>query len=107
MLVTVASNTVVSAVLKQRVNGQLAPAAFYSKLLGPAERRYSTYEKEYLVIAFGCERTRSYLEHKEFELHCDTRSVQKVSSHIYYPENRSRDLDVTWQPVRGDLTAHP
>jgi len=36
-----------------------------------------------------------------------TRSVRKVSSHFEYLENRSRCLDVTWQPVRGDLTAHP
>jgi non-canonical (house-cleaning) NTP pyrophosphatase len=33
------------------------------------------------------------------------RSVRKVSSHVEYLENRSRDQDVTWQPVR-DLTAH-
>ena len=31
----------------------------------------------------------------------------KVSSHFEYIENRSRGLDVTWQQVRGDLTARP
>ena len=31
------------------------------------------------------------------------RAVRKVSSHFEYLENRSRDLYVTWQPVRGDL----
>ena len=36
-----------------------------------------------------------------------TRSVRKVSSHFEYLENRSRDLDVTWQSVRGDLTVRP
>jgi hypothetical protein len=36
-----------------------------------------------------------------------TRVVRKVSVHFEYLENRSRDLDVTWQPVRGDLTMHP
>ena len=36
-----------------------------------------------------------------------TRAVQNVSSHFEYLENRSRGLDVTWQPVRGDLTVHP
>jgi hypothetical protein len=36
-----------------------------------------------------------------------TRAVRKVSGHIEYLENRSSSLDVTWQPVRGDLTAHP
>jgi len=31
---------------------------------------------------------------------------QKVSSHFEYLENRSRGFDVTWQLVRGDLTAY-
>jgi len=35
------------------------------------------------------------------------KAVQKVSIHFEYLENRSHGLDVTWQPVRGDLTAHP
>jgi len=36
-----------------------------------------------------------------------TRAVWKVSSHFEYLENRSRGLDVTWQPVREDLSVHP
>ena len=36
-----------------------------------------------------------------------TRAVRKVSGHIEYLENRSCGLDVTWQPVRGDLTVQP
>jgi len=35
-----------------------------------------------------------------------TRAVRKVFVHFEYLENRSRGLDVTWQPVRRDLTAH-
>jgi hypothetical protein len=70
-LVTDASEKAISAVVNQRVNGELAPVAYYSRLLGPAERQYSTYEKECLAVVFGCERARTYLEHKEFELHCD------------------------------------
>jgi len=34
-------------------------------------------------------------------------AVQKVFVHSVYLENRWRDLDVTRQPVRGDITAHP
>jgi len=33
--------------------------------------------------------------------------VREVSSHFEYLQNWSRGLDVTWQPVRGELTAHP
>ena len=36
-----------------------------------------------------------------------TRAVWKVSRHFEYLENRSSGLDVTWQPVGGDLIAHP
>jgi len=35
------------------------------------------------------------------------RSVRKVSSHFEYLETRLLGLDVTWQPVRGDLTVYP
>jgi hypothetical protein len=35
-----------------------------------------------------------------------TRVVRKLSVHFEYLENRSRGLNVTLQPVRGDLTAH-
>jgi len=35
------------------------------------------------------------------------RAVRKVSVHFENLENRSRGLDVTWQPVRGDLIVHP
>jgi len=37
----------------------------------------------------------------------DRRPVRKVISHSEYLEKRSRDFDVIWQLVRGDLTAHP
>jgi hypothetical protein len=70
VLVTDASDVAVSAVLKQRVNGQLAPVAFYSKFLESAVRRYSTYKNECLAVVFGCERARSYLEQREFAFHC-------------------------------------
>jgi len=36
----------------------------------------------------------------------NVRPVRKVSSHFEYLENRSRGLDVTWQPVRRSRTAH-
>jgi hypothetical protein len=71
VLVTDASDIAVLAVLQQKVAGALAPIAYYSRVLTAAERKYSTYEKECLVVLFGCEKCRGYLEHKEFELHCD------------------------------------
>jgi len=71
VLVTDASDRAVLAVLHQRVSDGLAPISYHSPILTAAERKYSTYEKECLAVIFGCEKCRSYLEHKEFELHCN------------------------------------
>lgn len=49
--------------------GVLAPIFYYSHLLTMTERKYSTHKKECLAIVFGCEKCRTCLEHKEFELH--------------------------------------
>ena len=68
ILVTDVSDLAISAVLNQRVGDNRAPISYHSRLLTPAERNYSTYEKECLAILFGCEKCRSYLQHKEFEL---------------------------------------
>jgi hypothetical protein len=53
ILYTDASELAVSAVLNQRVEGELAPISYYSRLLSGAERRYSTYEKGCLAVLFG------------------------------------------------------
>jgi hypothetical protein len=36
-----------------------------------------------------------------------TWAVRKVSVHFKCLQNQSHYLDITWQPVRGDLTVHP
>ena len=71
VLVTDASDLAISVVLNQRVGEDLAPTAYHSRLLSPAERNYSIYEKECLAVLLGCDKFRLYLEHTEFELHCD------------------------------------
>jgi hypothetical protein len=71
VLVTDASNLAVSAVLHQRVDGgEMAPISYYSRLLTDAEY-ICTYEKECLAVILGCQKCRVYLEHAEFDLHCD------------------------------------
>jgi hypothetical protein len=71
VLVTDACDEAVSAVLPQRVRGDLAPISYYSRLLAPVQKKYSTYERVCLAVPFGCEKCRIYLQHKEFDLHCD------------------------------------
>jgi len=71
LLATDACDLAVSAVLQQRMEGVLVPISYHSRVLSLAERKYSVYEKECLAVLFGCEKNRAYLEHKQFELHCD------------------------------------
>jgi transposase InsO family protein len=71
VLVTDASDLAISAVLQQQISGGLAPISYYSRVLTEAEKKYSTYKKECLAVIFGCEKCRAYLEHREFEVHCD------------------------------------
>ena len=43
---------------------------------------------------------------KRLSLLPGTRSVQKLFGHSEYLQNGSHRLRVTWQPVKGDITAH-
>jgi len=54
----------------------------------------------------GLATTRIRAEESQENKKVGTRAVRKVSRHFEYFKNRSRGLDVTWQPVR-DLTVHP
>ena len=71
VLATDASVVAVSTFLHQDVNGALDPIAYHGCVLTPAERKYSTYDKESLAVLIECETCRSYLLRKEFLLHCD------------------------------------
>ena len=80
-LVCDASDVAVSAVLNQKEGEELAPIAYSSRLLSPAERRYSTHEKECLAVVWGCEKYRTYLEHKEFCLQTDNQALAWLLRH--------------------------
>jgi len=79
---TYASDLGVGAVLLQQGH----PLAFVSKALGPKTRGLSTYEKEYLAILIAVEQWRHYLQHAEFIIHTDQRSLvhlneQRLNTH--------------------------
>ena len=59
------------AVLLQRVNNQWKPVSYISRSLTPTESRYTTIEKEALVITLSCERLSQYLLGTHFLIQTD------------------------------------
>ena len=70
-LVTDASDVAVGAVLEQRINGQPAPLAFYSKKLSNTERRYSTFDRELLAVYLATKHFKHLLEGQQFQILTD------------------------------------
>lgn len=54
------------------------PLAFVSKSLDPRTKTLSTYEKEFLAILVTIEQWRSYLQHSEFTIYTDQRSLTHI-----------------------------
>ncbi|CAN6322178.1 unnamed protein product [Urochloa humidicola] len=55
------------------------PLAFISKALGPKSKGLSTYEKEYLAIIMAVQQWRYYLQHAEFLIYTDQRSLVQLN----------------------------
>jgi len=55
------------------------PLAYISKPLGPKTAGLSTYEKEYLAILLAVEQWRPYLQHAEFTIFTDQRSLTHLT----------------------------
>ena len=55
------------------------PLAFVSKALGPRTRGLSTYEKEYLAVLIAIEQWHAYLQHGEFIIFIDQRSLVHIT----------------------------
>jgi hypothetical protein len=81
---TDASDKGIGAVLMQNDH----PIAFLSKALGPRHLGLSTYEKESLAIMLAVDHWRSYLQHAEFFIRTDHRSLS------FFDEQR---LTTPWQ----------
>lgn len=81
---TDASDKVVGAVLQQAGHS----LAFVSKALGPRNQGLSIYEKEYLAILMDVDHWRQYLQHNEFLILTDQKSLIHLDA---------RRLTTPWQ----------
>jgi hypothetical protein len=57
------------------------PVAFLSKSLGPKNQALSTYDKECLAILLAIDRWRAYLQHRQFTIRTDQRSLVHLGDH--------------------------
>jgi hypothetical protein len=77
---TDASALGVGAVLVQKGH----PLAFLSKALGPKSRGLSTYEKEYLAVILVVHQWRPYLQHHEFIILTDHKSLTQLNEQLLH-----------------------
>ncbi|XP_029646250.1 uncharacterized protein LOC115220280 [Octopus sinensis] len=66
-----ASDSAVGAVLQHTVDGETKPLAFFSCQLKPAERRYSTFDRELLAIYLSVRHFQHQLKGREFVIYTD------------------------------------
>ena len=75
-----ASGHAVGACLSQRKNGVERPVAFASRVLSPAERKYSASEREALAALWACEKWHFYLYGRPFTLVTDHQALTSLLS---------------------------
>lgn len=66
-----ASDTAIGAALHQSHHGSFQPLAFFSRKLTPAERKYSTYDRELLAAYSAVRHFRHHLEGRVFPIFTD------------------------------------
>jgi hypothetical protein len=82
VLETDACNTGVGAVLMQNNH----PVAYQSQALSPRNQALSTYEKECLGILIAVDKWRPYLQHKQFVIRTDHKSLlHLVDQRLHMP----------------------
>ena len=66
-----ASNEAVGAVLQQQIHKEWLPLAFFSKLLRPAEKKYSAFNRKLLALYLGIWHFRYFLEGRVLTAYTD------------------------------------
>jgi hypothetical protein len=80
VLATDASAVGTGAELAQESNQGLKPVAYFSRALSKTERRYSTYDREFLAIVMAVRHFRHHLLGEHFRLRTDHRPLQFLST---------------------------
>ena len=78
----------IGAVLMQK--GQ--PIAFLSKALGDKHQHLSIYEKEFLALIMAVERWRPYLQHQEFIIKTDHKSLAYLNEQTLHSEMQRKAM---------------
>ena len=77
---TDASDTAVGAVLQQCIHGVWTPISFLSRKLLPAEKKYSTFDKELLAIYLAVKKFRYFVEGRKFAISLTTNHLRSYST---------------------------
>jgi len=92
-----ASNLALGIVLSQVFEGKEHPILYLSKKFSPAERNYSTIERECAAIVYAVRKLRFYLDGKPFKIQTDHQPLRWLNSHS----------DTNRRLLRWSLTLQP
>src|SRR5215216_4932855 len=73
-----ASDSVVGAVLGQRVDNKLNVIHYASKNLDSAQWNYATTEKQFLAVLFACDKFRSYIVDSKVTIHTEHAAIKYI-----------------------------
>jgi hypothetical protein len=71
-----ASDFAIGAVLGQRIDKKLNVSHYASKTLYAAQKNYATTKKEFLVVAFACDKFRPYIVDSKVTIHTDHAAIR-------------------------------
>ena len=94
-LMTDASACAVGAVLQQYTDNQWCPIAYFSRQLQPAEKKYSTFDRELLAVYLAIKHFRHFVEGHEFIVFTDHKPLtfSLSSNSDRYTPRQVRHLD--------------
>jgi len=113
VVTTDASDFAIGAVLEQEKDGHMHPCAFYSKVLSPAERKWSTYGKELFAIVEAMRIWEIYLQPGKVTIYTDHQPLKYYKTHKpqlrrleNYVDLAARfEFDIHYKPGRKNVVA--